>query len=249
MMEVMQIAQTGTHPWTGIQVAPPNLYYGIVKQKFFISTPPLPNRPSTIPASQTSMSPNKGTSIPILPHVWSYLRSINDDAGYKFVRSIGYMYINKSYNQEIENPEPPPVAESIFTGGSFFVADKKENNAYRVLSHDYLDKSGLYPTWKNWEKMPQIVAKACCVAEDGKITNPGNMVDAYWLRVSKTELWIQADDCEIFPDIQDGYNFMGMNVYNSNWEALMTVDKGGKQTFYNGWKINTFGPVPPTWWV
>lgn len=221
---------------------------GIVNQEFWVSTPPLANRPSTIPASQDSNSPDKGTDIPVHPHIWNYLRSINHDAGYKFVRSIGYMYINKSYDQSVPNPDPPPVAVSILTGGSFFIFDREENDALRVVSHNYLDQSGLDPALVNWERTPELVAKACCVAQDGKITNPGSAIDAYWLRISKTELWIKKNRCEILP-VGITYKFKGMNVYNGNDEPLMTVDRGGNRTFYNGWKIETFGPVPPAWWI
>jgi hypothetical protein len=223
---------------------PSALKYAIIKHRYEGRGGNLTFYPDTCPFGDApNSSSGKGTSIPIYPEWWRFIRKINNDAGYDYARSIGNMWINNQYDQDDSNPQPPATAESIGCGGNFVAFDQRVGNKVHAICYNRFDNADLLdPAVDNWKNKPWMIWKACAVNESLRVINVGNALDVYIPMIARTEFWIHTDWLEMLPDGYD-YRFDGVNVYDGN-QPLLTVENGVR-TFHTAWRINTTGVVPP----
>lgn len=200
MMEVMQIAQAGTHPWTGFEVAPPRYGYAIIKHRWRISNPPLLNPPDTCPLQELPAGTSKGTPVQIPPAWFDYIESITPDPqAFNWITGVGNMVFN--------NRDNPNLAELIGCGGNYIVFDAETDTHVRAITLHVSDNVYQFdPEVDNWKVKPWLFWKACTINQAGDVRNVGAGLDAYWGLIAKSEIWIAKTFLEIFPS-NDGYYF------------------------------------------
>jgi hypothetical protein len=247
-----QTLEIGAHPvtWKKVVATEKKYNFAIVRHipRDVLSSEGKPFAPDTVPMQDRPAGSGKGDPIRILPSWWSFIRKINNDKGYKYVNSIFAMWINNPFNQE--DPNAKVNAESIIGGGNPVAYDMETTTHIRLVSWSFdKDTSTLNPLLDNWYWKPYLFWYPVAIDIHGNLIHVSGGVDAYFPLIKHTELWMNKNSVELFPDGYD-YVLRGMNVYNgSTSNPLMTVDKMGKRTFYDGWKIDTYGVLPPETWA
>jgi len=162
--------------------------------KFTPATVQLQDKP--IPDSR------KGAPIPVLPSAWEYMRKINDDAGYKYARSVHMMWINSDYG-EGETAHAESIACQLN-----FVSWKREENRCAGLEcfPNTQDFSGFDPAKTNWYTRPELFFKAIATnLDNSQYINVAKDVDCFILLMARKsnngtgELWLALDEIEPFP--------------------------------------------------
>lgn len=207
----------------------------------------------------------KGPSEPVSPEWWSFIRKLNNDKGYAYARSIGVMWINSWYDQS--NPNAIAHAENGIGGGAFVLLDQLTSTHGHIVCFDCnFDASDLDPLRVNWFTMPHLFFKAAAINVDtGQVINVGNGYDSYIPNLKgydsglkKTvEKWINLDEVELFPALPfttsggmkiTEYATRGCSVFGmtpNGWTYLLKSTKPGERIFFQGWHLDTIGPVPP----
>jgi hypothetical protein len=162
----------------------------------------------------------KGRTIPIRENWWRYIEKINDLAGYRYARSIGAMWINIPYDNEI--PYSTGRAESIDCGGNFIEWDVETGTHVRRVDYpNNMNTSVLNPLVDNWKVSPHRFWKAVAIDKEGKKINPVSMgkgADVYIPRICNESqfgkpagTWIRKDKLIFLPE--DEYTFQNGSVW------------------------------------
>jgi len=210
--------------------------------------------PDAVPMQDQPKGTGKGDTIPVLNPWWEYMQKINTPDGYSYNRSVGAMWINIQYKDGEGNQIKTPRAESIHCGGNFIAYEEETDTHVRLVSYDYRMKTAdLNPAVDNWHLKPWLFWKAVAVSSGGKLINPyvkSKGIDVYFPLIRNTELWMNKNDLELFPDITAGmfYEPRGVEVFLSNElhsTPLLTVENG-KRVFHTSWfRLKTVGVIPP----
>jgi len=240
MMQI--IFREGSRSWSGTESrTPAGRRFGIVKHPGWqVITNPVTGQPMRVLPSAQQMQDrpigdDKGAQIPVLPHMWEYIRKINDQRGYDYARSVGMLWINSKYSDT-----ETPMATTTISGGNYFAGDVIENNHIRLLSFPYdIDTSLFSPQYHNWQQMPWMFWKCSGYDEAGNTYKVLDGVDCYLPRIARTELWLPLDKVQLFP-VGPDYRFFGSNVYDGD-SPLFTITNGVKK-FHTDWRF-TVNPV------
>lgn len=188
--------------------------------------------PDTCPMQNVPNGTGKGDDIHIESNWWHHIERINSERGYKWARSIGNMWINKTYN--IDVPYSTAPAESIHCGGNFIAYDLETPHHVRLVAYPYrMDTTNLKDNWFN---KPWMFWKACMVNSEGEIGKVANALDVYFPLIAERELWINKIYIEKFPDGPD-YRLQGKDVYDGSRPLLVNGN------FLTDWKLETKGVV------
>lgn len=189
-----------------------------VKHNFArVGFPQIKYFPDVIPMNDTPNTTQKGRTIPIAGNWWRYIEKINSEAGYKYTRSIGAMWINIEYNNEI--PYSTGRAEPVHCGGNFLSYDLETNTHVRVIAWDNgMDTSHLDPAIHNWKNMPHMFWKACAVERDGTKVINVSAGDVYFPLICNVpqfglpaEMWMRKSNLDLLGERE--YTFKDGDVY------------------------------------
>jgi len=211
--------------------------------------------PDAVPMQDQPKGTGKGDTIPILNPWWEYMQKINTPDGYSYNRSVGALWINIKYKDADGNQIKTPRAESIHCGGNFIAYEEETDTHVKLVSYDYRMKTvGLDLEIDNWFMKPWMFWKACAVNSGGKVINPyvkSRGIDVYFPLIRNTELWMNKNDLELFPDPPAGWSYepRGVDVFAFNgmgYIPLLTV-VDGQRMFHTDWfRLQTTGVIPPT---
>ena len=223
------------------KVIHPSRRYGIVKGAPWVDTG-LPGMSSLLPSAQPMqdrpVGVGKGNTIPIMPEWWEYIARINNADGYGYAREPFLLWINIDYRAENKTPR----AESVMSAYNYIAWDEETDTHVKLLSYSwYRGWRGLNPLVDNWQYKPYMFWKCAAYNSGGEVFKVLNGVDAFIPRIHNTELWMNKDIIEQFPDGYD-YRFNGVQVFDGD-TPLLVYDKGVR-SFPTDWHIDTKNVVP-----
>lgn len=164
---------------------------------------------------------SKGNPVFVRSPWWRLIEKLNshDERSYRYTRSIGYMWINTDYNQNL--PYSQAQAVSVVCGGNFIAYDLETPTHVRIITFDNFLKADqvLDPALINWHVAPHKVWKACSVERNGTlIRKVAEGLDVYIPYIAPhayfgkpAEMWIEKWKIEILGE--RNYSFMGGDAY------------------------------------
>jgi hypothetical protein len=86
-------------------------------------------------------------------------------------------------------------------GGNVVVIDEIPGNYGKIRAFDYQETPPYQPDDMNYNLYPQYVNKFTVITPKGVIQNPGSGLDVYFPLIQRTELWVDLDCVEFFPEV------------------------------------------------
>ncbi|MEX2160346.1 MAG: hypothetical protein WD751_00375 [Anaerolineales bacterium] len=233
----------------------------------------LRSTPETVPLWLTPRKSSHKDDLPLGQAWMAYLRSLNDDRGYKFITWPPAGWFNKNLN-----------ADTLGFAGNVVEVLGIEGNSARVRTFNMGDKPPDPAKW-NFETHPELVHKFTVITRNGGVVNPAEGIDAYIFLIGRKPLYIPLNRLEFFPSLpakisikvttlpwllaKDApgsagqkidkylpmasatvyeYAVRGTYVWgrtDKGWIALCWYPVANKWRYFTSWRMKTIPPIPP----
>lgn len=173
----------------------------------------LRSTPETVPLW---VSPGKNSTkddIPLSKPWKDYLRSLNDDRGYKFITWPPAGWFNK-------NQHP----DTLGFGGNVVEVLDIEGSSARVKTFDPAEDAPDASIW-NYEQHPELVHKFTVITYSGAVINPAEGIDSYIFLLGRKPMYIPLNRLELFPQLP---RTVKVNALTLPW-LLVKDAPGGKK--------------------
>ncbi len=153
--------------------------------------------PETVPLSDRPGIGNKGPVIPINKAWQDFDAQLNSPKAFRWLLTPNAALVNTDYG-----PGDEPQAESITFGGNVLLIDQIVGHYGHVRSFDYSAPPPSSTDAINYQNSPQFIQKITAIdSRNGAIRNPGAALDVYFALLRKTDLWIDMNEVEVFPEV------------------------------------------------
>lgn len=153
--------------------------------------------PETVPLSDQPGMSGKGPVIPIDKAWQNFDAQLNSPKAFRWLLTPNAALVNTDYG-----PGDEPQAESITFGGNVLLIDQIVGHYGHVRSFDYSAPPPSSTQAMNYQNYPQFIQKVTAIdSRTGAIRNPGAALDVYFALLHKTDLWIDMNEVEVFPEL------------------------------------------------